>query len=129
MVVNDIISDTIARINNALIKKKKTVKILNNKNIINILTILVKNGYFYGYYFMENNKYILIFLKYKSNKSVIQKIKRVSKPGNQKYISLYSLIKLENIFGLFFLSTSKGILSNYEAIINQIGGEIIFEIF
>ena len=70
-----------------------------------------------------------MILKYYEGEPVIKDIKRVSKPGRRVYSKADSIPKVLNGLGVAILSTSKGVMSDAEAIKNNLGGEIICRIF
>ena len=77
----------------------------------------------------EKIKTISVDLKYYEGQPVIKEIKRVSKPGRRVYSSADSIPRVLNGLGVAILSTSKGVMSDAEAVKNNIGGEIICRIF
>ena len=95
----------------------------------NIATILKEEGFIIDFEdYQENNQlYLLLSLKYmgKSRKSVINKIKRVSKPGLRVYASSKELPKVLDNLGVAILSTSKGVMTNLKAKELGIGGEVL----
>ena len=97
-----------------------------------ILDVLKKEGYIIDLYLDENKeklKTIIVVLKYYEGEPVIKEIKRVSKPGRRVYSRAVSIPKIKNGLGVAILSTSKGVMSDSEAIKNNLGGEIICRIF
>ena len=75
----------------------------------------------------KNN--ISVDLKYENGSPVIKEIKRISKPGRRIYARADSIPRIKNGLGLAIVSTSKGIMSDYEAKNNNVGGEIICKVF
>lgn len=127
--VNDTISDTLTRIRNAYMVKHEIVRIISTKMSLAIVSILKEEGFIKDFENYEENSqtYLLIFLKYvgKSRKSVISKIKRVSKPGLRVYNNSKELPRILNNFGIAIVSTSKGVMTNLKAIELGIGGEVL----
>ena len=62
-------------------------------------------------------------------KTVIKKIKRISKPGIRKYSKISELAKPYGGLGISILSTPKGVMSDQQAKKNNVGGEILCEVF
>lgn len=129
--VNDSISNFLTQIRNSISIKNKFVIVPETKITLNITKILKNEGFIENFIIFENQitKSIKIFLKYtnKNNKSIITKLIRISKPGLRNYISTKNKNKL-NIFhtlDTFIISTSKGIMTNHQAKILKIGGEIL----
>ena len=77
----------------------------------------------------NNKKLLLVDLKYYEGQPVIREIKRISKPGRRVYSRATSIPRVHNGLGLAILSTSKGVMSDSEAIKKNLGGEIICRVF
>ena len=75
----DNISNLFSKIKNGFLSKKTTIVYKESKQILNILNILIKEGFIKNYK-INKKKQIIIYLKYKNNKSIINNIKRISKP-------------------------------------------------
>ncbi len=130
--VTDPIADSLTRIRNAQMVNKEYVDLLYSKIIEGIVQIMKENGFIKNYKVAsEGNKpYIRIYLKYDSNKRpVINEIKRVSKPGLRKYIGAKKIRPFKNGIGVRILTTSKGIITDRDAKAQNIGGEVICEIW
>ena len=121
---NDLIGDLFTRIRNGQRSKKLYIYCSNIRIYSNILKVLYTEGYIRGYKYISN-KNIKILLKYCGNLPAITKIGRVSKPGRRIYSNINSLWKLNNNLGIFILSTSKGVMSDKFAKIENMGGEIL----
>jgi small subunit ribosomal protein S8 len=118
-----VITDMIVRLKNGYKAKLLSVNINFSRKIINILTVLYKEGFIRGYKIDKN--IIKVFLKYSETANpIMQEMYQISKPGSRKYISLKELYNFKNTFGVYILSTSKGFLSHTEAINNNVGGEL-----
>lgn len=130
--VNDRISDLLTRLRNGYNAKLLSVVVLNSKIVINILAILQRLGYI-RYFKILNNNEIVVFLAYYRNQPGIRSISRVSKLSNRIYIDVKSLrnrvSKASNTNGFYVLSTNKGILTDIEANLLGVGGEVLFEIY
>jgi len=93
---------------------------------------LKQEGYIANYKIESetNNKSSLIVdLKYYNGSPVIKEIKRVSKPGRRIYAKATSIPKIQNGLGLAIVSTSIGVMSDNDARIKKVGGEIICRVF
>jgi small subunit ribosomal protein S8 len=123
-VTRDTISDMLTRIRNA-----NMVRIPKTKMTQAMASILKDEGYVSEVEeFQENNQgYLLICLKYQGQKRqpIITTIKRISKPGLRIYVSSKNLPTVLGNLGIAILSTSKGILTNHQAKVLGIGGEVI----
>jgi small subunit ribosomal protein S8 len=133
MALHSTLSDLCTRIRNGQKSRKLEIFVKKTQKTINILKVLKKEGFIRGYHI--NDKNILILLKYFTDKPVINIIEPILSYNKNKYISVKSLIQLKELkkknnqgLGLFLLSTSKGILSDYESIEQNIGGQIILRV-
>jgi small subunit ribosomal protein S8 len=130
--INDTISDMLTRIRNANLIKNENVFVLNTKTNQRIGELLKKQGYIESIKISSNNfNLILIKLKYNSNskKPCITNLKRLSSPGLRIYSSYKKIPRIFNGMGTVIISTSKGLMTDNEARINKIGGEILFSIW
>ena len=128
----DPIGDMITRIRNAQMRQLSKVNIPSSRFRTKILDVLKQEGYIADYKLnSESNKkpFITVNLKYSNGLPVIKEIKRISKPGRRIYARADSIPKIQNGLGLAIVSTSKGIMSDYEAKNNNVGGEIICKVF
>lgn len=123
MNMQDTISDMLTRIRNAQIAYMETVLIPSSKIKLEIARILKEEGYIL--YYENDKKNIKIKLKYFKGKPVIEKIKRISKPSLRIYQGKDKLKKVSNGLGIAIISTSKGVMTSYEARKKGIGGEVI----
>ena len=132
MSLTDPIADMITRIRNAQLRTLNTVNIANSKLRSRILDVLKEEGYISNYKISSdkrNNKFLLVDLKYNNGVPVIKEISRVSKPGRRIYTKADSIPKIQNGLGIAIVSTSKGIMSDNNARLKKIGGEIICRVF
>ena len=132
MSLTDPIADMITRIRNAQLRTLNTVNIPNSKLRSRILDVLKEEGYISNYKISSdkrNNKFLLVDLKYNNGVAVIREISRVSKPGRRIYTKADSIPKIQNGLGIAIVSTSKGIMSDNNARLKKIGGEIICRVF
>ena len=128
----DPIGDMITRIRNAQLRALNNVKIPSSKFRAKILEVLKQEGYILDYKALsdEDNKgSFSVNLKYSNGSPVIREIKRISKPGRRIYAKATSMPKIQNGLGLAIISTSKGIMTDNDARIKNIGGEIICRVF
>jgi len=127
--VTDTIADTLTRIRNAIMAKHQIVQIPQTKMSLAIIKILKEEGFITNFeLYQENNKKkLLVYLKYieNSEKPVINKLIRVSKPGLRIYKNAKELPKILNNLGIAIISTSKGVITNIKAKEFGVGGEIL----
>lgn len=126
MIITDTLSNLFSKIKNGYLAKKSKIVQQKSKQSINILNILVKEGFIKSYKINSKNQ-LDIYLKYKKNKSVITEIKRLSKPGKRLYINNKDLYKKKT--GFYIISTSLGIVTDLQAKKLNVGGELICKIF
>ena len=126
---NDTISDMLTRIRNANMVRHQIVRIPKTKMTQAVANILKEEGYISEVEeFQENNQnYLLVCLKYQGQKRqpIITTIKRISKPGLRIYVNSKNLPTVLGNLGIAILSTSKGIITNNQAKVLGIGGEVI----
>ncbi|MFL1707140.1 30S ribosomal protein S8 [Campylobacter sp. RM15925] len=126
--LNDLISDGLTRIRNASMRKLETTKLLHSNVVEATLAILAAKGYIESYNVVEEDKkkFINVVLKYdERGNSVINELKRVSKPGRRVYKGKDEIKRFKNGYGTIIVSTSKGVLSNEDAHKAGVGGEIL----
>ena len=128
MLVTDPIADMLTRIRNAIMVKHEQVSIPASNEKRAIAKILLDEGYIVEYNEVEENghKNITITLKYdESGDSVIQGLKRISKPGLRIYAQKDKLPKVISGLGIAIISTNKGIVTDKQARKLGVGGEVI----
>ncbi len=132
MAFNDSLSDMLARIKNAHKANKAFTSCYKSKLNMNVLSVLKDEGYIRDFQNVELRKginNIKIDLKYYNGTPVIKKIKRISKPGIRVYSKINDLQKSYGGLGISILSTPKGVMSDQKARDNNVGGEILCEVF
>ena len=123
----DPIADMLTKVRNAIMAQHKTVEIPSSNIKKEITRILLEEGYIANYR-VENEGFkekIIITLKYINGESVINEIKRVSKPGLRVYVSRRNIPLVNNGYGIAILSTSQGILTDAECRRKKVGGEVV----
>lgn len=126
--MNDIISDMLTRMRNALAMKYTKVEVLGSKMTKEIATILTNEGYIEEFEAVKDGaaEKLIINLKYGAKKEkVITGLKRISKPGLRVYVKANEVPKVLNGLGIAIVSTSKGIMTDKEARKENLGGEIL----
>ena len=128
MLSTDPIADMLTRIRNAISAKHKTVTVPASKEKIAIAKILLDEGYIVSYDLVDNGKFkdIEITIKYdEEGQSVIQGLKRISKPGLRIYSNKENLPKVISGLGIAIISTNKGIVTDKVARSLNVGGEVL----
>ena len=132
MTLADPIGDMITRIRNAQLRTLYNVKVPSSKYRAKILEVLKQEGYISNYKLLpdsKNKNSLVVDLKYYNGLPVIKEINRVSRPGRRVYAKADSIPKIQNGLGLAIVSTSMGIMSDSEARMKNVGGEIICRVF
>ena len=128
MQITDTIADMLTRIRNANSAKHDSVDVPASNMKKAIAQILVDEGYVKSFSVVDDGKQgiIRIQLKYGQNKaSVIQGLRRVSKPGLRIYSNVENMPEVMRGLGIAILSTSKGIMTDKQARRENIGGEVL----
>lgn len=126
--VNDLISDSLTRIRNAAMRRLDATTLMHSKSVEAVVSILQEKGYIDSFNVIEEGvkKTINVVLKYDENgKTVINEMKRVSKPGRRVYKPASEIKRFKNGYGTIMVSTSKGVLPNDKAYELGIGGEVL----
>jgi len=132
MTMTDPIADMLTRIRNAILAKKKEVRIPSSRMNIEIAKILKDEGYIKNFRTLEGNVQGLlsITLKYtESNESAITGLKRVSKPGCRIYCKADSIPKVLDGLGILIVSTSRGLTTGKKCEERGIGGEVVCQVW
>jgi small subunit ribosomal protein S8 len=132
MTLVDPIGDMLTRIRNGQMRSLNKINIPFSNFRLKILEVLKKEGYIVDFNIdnaKQKIKFLSVDLKYYEGQPVIKEIKRISKPGRRVYSKATSIPKVLNGLGLAILSTSKGVMSDTDAIENNLGGEIICKVF
>lgn len=132
MSMNDPLSDMIARIRNAAMRKRSKVMTPASKMRGRVLDVLQDEGYIRAYSLIEEpgeHPQFEIELKYFDGQPVIAEIKRISTPGRRVYSSIVDLKPVKNGLGISILSTSKGVMSDNAARDQKVGGEVLCRVY
>ena len=129
MKVTDPIADYLTRLRNAIAAGHKVLEVPASNMKKEITKILMDKGYILNYKFIEDDKQgvIKIALKYhaQTKKNAITELTRISKPGLRDYKGAKELPRVLNGLGIAILSTSMGVISNKEAVTENVGGEVL----
>jgi len=132
MSMTDPIADMLTRIRNANMVKHQKVDIPSSTMKVNIATVLKQEGFIKNYKVISDNLQgvLRIYLKYINDKdSVINEIKRISKPGGRVYLKSDEIPLVKSGLGVAIISTSKGIVTDAVARKTGLGGEIVCTIW
>lgn len=127
--MTDPIADFLTRVRNAIHAKHKVVEIPASNIKKEITKILFDQGYILSYKFIDDKVQgsIKIALKYhpKTRVSAIKSLKRVSSPGLRRYVGTNEIPRVLNGLGIAILSTSHGVITDKQARLQNVGGEVI----
>jgi small subunit ribosomal protein S8 len=127
--MNDLIADALTRIRNAAMRRLEVATLLHSNTVVGVMNVLLQKEYIAGFKVIDgqnNKKTIQVELKYDDKeKSAINEIVRVSKPGRRVYKPASEIKNFKNGYGTIILSTNKGIIANDEAFAANVGGEVL----
>ena len=129
--VTDPIADYLTRLRNSIRAHHKQVEIPSSNVKIGLTEILYQQGYLSGYSILKDSPQgtIRIYLKYKDGQSVIEGLQRISKPGLRKYAGAQDVPRTLNGLGITIVSTPKGLLTDAQARLENVGGEVLCRIW
>jgi small subunit ribosomal protein S8 len=132
MAISDPISDMLTRVRNAAKAKFNSVDVPGSTLKIELAKILKSEGFIRNYKFLKDGKQgiLRIYLKYGTGQSnVIYGLKRVSKPSRRVYVRSKEIKPVFNGMGIAILSTSKGVMTDKKARQEQVGGEVLCQVW
>ncbi|MEO1168896.1 MAG: 30S ribosomal protein S8 [Pseudomonadota bacterium] len=131
MSMTDPLGDMLTRIRNGQQAKKDSVMSPASKLRARVLEVLQREGFIRGYSEEELGKHkgLRIELKYFEGQPAIQHLSRVSTPGRRVYSGSKDLPRVRNGLGITIVSTPRGVLSDAEAREQNVGGEVLAEVF
>jgi small subunit ribosomal protein S8 len=131
--VTDPIADFLTRIRNAQMARHRIVDIPASNVKKRIAEILYEKGYILKYKFEDDNKQgiIKIALKYdpQTKEPAIKSLERISRPGLRQYAKPADLRRVQSGLGIAIISTSKGVMTDKEARTQNVGGEVMCNIY
>lgn len=132
MPMNDALGDMLTRIRNAQMRRRPKVSTPASKLRGRVLEVLQSEGFIRGFALIEQkgaHPEYEIELKYFNGQPAIKEIKRVSKPGRRVYSAVRELPTVANGLGVSILSTPRGVMSDVRAREENVGGEILCNVF
>jgi small subunit ribosomal protein S8 len=129
--MTDPLGDMLARIRNAQERKHSKVSTPASSLRKHVLDVLADEGYIRGYAEVDHDgkREFEIELKYYNGEPAIRDITRISKPGRRVYSAVRNLPSVANGLGVSILSTPKGVMSDALAREQNVGGEILCQVF
>ena len=131
MALTDPLGDLLTRIRNGQRAKKDSVLSPASKLRARVLEVLQREGYIRGFSEDASGAHpsLRIELKYFEGQPAIKHVARVSKPGRRVYSGSKELPVVRNGLGITIVSTPRGVLSDAEARAQNVGGEVLAEVF
>jgi len=129
--MTDPIGDMIIRIKNGYQARKEKVTVPYSKMKENLAEIMVKTGYLKKVEVLKEKKIktLVLTLKYRGKMAAVTGVKRISKPGLRIYRRSDKIKKLSLGYGINIVSTPAGLMTGKKAAKNNLGGEVICEIW
>ncbi|MCA1903934.1 MAG: 30S ribosomal protein S8 [Cyanobacteria bacterium KgW148] len=129
MAANDTIADMLTRIRNATMAKQQATEIPATKMTHNIARVLKQEGYIEDFEEVGEgiDRHLVLSLRYhgRLRQPVINKLRRVSRPGMRVYSNHRDLPRVLGGVGIAIISTSRGIMTDREARTKRVGGEVL----
>ena len=130
MTMQDPIADLLTRIRNAQLAGHESVLIPHSKLKCEIIRVLKEEGYIETYRVTDDVKPLIeVALKYSKGVPVIEKLKRVSRPGLRIYKDSDNVPTVNGGLGVAIVSTNKGVMTDRLARKEGVGGEVICTVF
>ena len=132
MSMTDPLSDMLARIRNGHMRRWSRVNCPASRLKESVLSALKREGYIRNYHrrgTLSLRPELVIELKYYEGEPVIREIGRVSKPGCRIYSSVRNMPRVRGGLGITIISTAKGVMTDHEARVANIGGEVLCRVF
>ena len=132
MSINDPLGDMLTRIRNAQMRRRPKVVTPASNLRVRVLDVLAEEGYIRGYTRVDHKdgkSELEIELKYANGQPAIREISRVSTPGRRVYRPVRDLRAVANGLGVAILSTPKGVMPDWRAKEENVGGEILCNVF
>ena len=133
MGMTDPISDLLTRVRNAIAMSKDNVLVPASNMKLRIVYLLKEEGFIKNFKFINDDKQgmICIYLKYddSNRKSAITQLRRISRPGRRTYVKSDNLPRVRNGLGVAIISTSQGVMTDFQAGKAGIGGEHVCSVW
>ncbi len=132
MSMTDPIADMLTRIRNACSAKHSKVDVPASKLKREVARVLAESRFIDNFAFIEDGKQgiLRLYLRYdQHDNSIIRGLERVSKPGLRQYAGKANIPRVLRGLGIAIISTSRGVMTDKEARINGVGGEILCSVW
>ena len=132
MSMTDPIGDMLTRIRNGILARKAKIELPASGLKERIAEILHEEGFIDGVQRASDDPQgtLTLTLRYGSdNQSAIQEIRRISRPGQRRYVGTSDIPKIRSGLGVAVLSTSRGVITDRSARKLGVGGELLCEVW
>lgn len=132
MLISDPLSDMLTRIRNAQMRRRGRVSTPGSKLRARVLDVLKSEGFIRGYNVIDaghGRTEFEIELKYYDGLPVIRSLQRVSTPGRRVYASVNDMPRVADGLGITIMSTPKGVMADHLAREQNVGGEVLCQVF
>lgn len=128
----DTIGEFLTRIRNAGASKHEKLDIPSSNVRVGIAKILLENGYIRSFKVVRDGKQgvMRVYLKYtEKGRPVISAIDRVSRPGRRVYVKSADIPKVRDGYGISIISTNRGVVDGDKAKTDNLGGELLCNVW
>ncbi len=132
VLLNDPLGDLLTRIRNGQSARLSAISSPSSKHRISVLELLKREGYIRDFSVTKKDNganELSVELKYAEGQPAIKEISRVSRPGRRVYSKVTEVPRVYNGLGISILSTPRGVLSDREALEQNVGGELLCKVF
>ena len=132
MSMTDPLADMLTRIRNACSAKHSRVDVPASKLKREVARVLAESRFIDNFAFIEDGKQgiLRLYLRYDQNdNSIIRGLERVSTPGLRQYASKANIPRVLRGLGIAIISTSKGVMTDKQARMNGVGGEVLCSVW
>lgn len=122
----DPIADMLTRIRNGARALRPVVEVPHSQIKESIAGVLRREGYLADCSVEgQRVKKLKLRLKYEGKRSVIEGLRRVSKPGLRHYVGVTEIPRVRAGLGVVIMSTSEGVMTGAQARQKNLGGEVL----
>lgn len=129
MTTSDPIADMLTRIKNGYMARKETVEVPYSRFKAALAKLLARYEYVGEVSQADDQRTFTVTLSYKQGQPMMTEIKRISKPGLRRYLSVRDLEAVKQGLGYLILSTPKGLKTHIDARKERLGGEVICKVW
>jgi len=129
--MTDPIADLLTRIRNGAGARHRRVDVPVSRIKVEVVRILKENHFIHDYKVLDDGRHgvLRVYLKYFDGRPVIRSLRRVSRPGLRVYRSAQDLPRIRGGLGIAIVTTPKGVMSDKQARAQNVGGEVMAEVW